>query len=174
MSSNLLPMERFAYSVRELVDLVAADDDEAGKLRLLRQVRHWTNEDLLTPIGQKHTGTGNARKYGADEVRKAAILRELASFGIPVATYEGMGESLDFHARRAEWKDAITGKDSIFLEMLWAPSGMHVWNIVRHNALLSMMDPNWKPRKVKGITPDMSFTRAIVLSLNRIFERLKL
>ena len=88
-------MERFAYSVRELVDLVAADDDEGGKLRLLRQVRHWTNENLLFPIGEKHTGTGVARKYGPDEVRKAAILRELVSFGIPVATYEEMDTGLE-------------------------------------------------------------------------------
>tara|TARA_R110002074_G_C12554346_1_gene666932 strand:+ start:5400 stop:5903 length:504 start_codon:yes stop_codon:yes gene_type:complete len=167
-------MERFAYSVRELVDLVAADDDEGGKLRLLRQVRHWTNENLLFPIGEKHTGTGVARKYGPDEVRKAAILRELVSFGIPVATYEEMGESLDYYTRQSEWKDAISGKDAIFLEMLWTSSRTQVWNVVRHDALLSMMSPKWKPKKVGNFMPDMNFTRAIVLNLNRIFERLKL
>lgn len=170
-------MERFAYSVRELVDKLAPEEDEEEKLRLLRQVRHWTNADLLTPIGEKHTGTGVSRKYGPDEVRKAAILRELSRFGLTVTMLDGMGEALDFYAKRSEWRDAISGKDAIFLEMLWAPDGAHAWNVVRYASLLAMMKPDWKPRGSKKSDLsmiDLNFTRAAVLSLNRIFAHLKI
>jgi len=170
-------MERFVYSVRELVDKLAPEEDEEEKLRLLRQVRHWTNADLLTPIGEKHTGTGVSRKYGPDEVRKAAILRELSRFGLTVTMLDGMGEALDYHAKQSEWRDAISGKDAIFLEMLWAPDGAHVWNLVRQASLLKMMHPDWKPHhSKKSALPmiNLDFTRAAVLSLNRIFAHLQI
>lgn len=55
---------------------------------------HWANADLLTPIGEKHTGTRVSRKYDLDEVRKAAILRELSRFGLTVTVLDGMGAAL--------------------------------------------------------------------------------
>lgn len=174
MSFRLLPMERFAYSVRELVDHLAPEGDEEEKLRLLRQVRHWTNADLLTPLGEKNTGTGVSRKYGPDEVRKAAILRELSRFGLTVTKLEGMGDYLDYLAEGSEWRDAITDKRAIYLEMLWEPGdGTHAWRIAKADDLLDMLRPDWKPphrrKKRAGGPPDPQFTSALVLSLNRIF-----
>lgn len=171
-------MERFAYSVRELVDHLAPEGDEEEKLRLLRQVRHWTNADLLTPLGGKNTGTGTSRKYGPDEVRKAAILRELSRFGLTVTKLEGMGEYLDYLAEGDEWRDAVTGKRAIYLEMLWEPGdGTHAWRITKANDLLDMLRPDWKPnppsRKGGIRIPAPRFTSALVLSLNSIFAGVK-
>ena len=170
-------MERFAYSVRELVDKLAPEDDEEEKLKLLRQVRHWTNADLLTPLGEKNTGTGVSRKYGPDEVRKAAILRDLARFGLTVNKLEGMGEYLDDLAKDPSWRDAITNKEAVYLELFWSPDGAHAWSVARDEHLLAIMRPSWKPPRLKNSKiklPDPNFTSAIVLSLNRIFSRLTL
>lgn len=170
-------MERFAYSVRELVDKLAPEGDEDEKLRLIRQVRHWTNADLLTPQGKKHTGTGVSRKYGADEVRKAAILRELARFGMTVTQLEGTGEYLDMLTKDPSWRDAVTNKRPVYLELFTTPDDEdQTWRFARDEPDLRPIHPDAKPSRLKvgnTTTQGPSYTSALVLSLNRIFARLK-
>ncbi len=170
-------MERFAYSVRELVDKLSPEGDEAEKLRLIRQIRHWTNADLLTPQGKKHTGTGVSREYGPDEVRKAAILRELTRFGMTVTQLEGTGEYLDMLADDPSWKDAITNKKPVYLELFSTPDDDgQSWQVARDEPDLKKIHPDAKPSILKignKRLPGASYTSALVLSLNRIFARLK-
>ena len=176
MSYMVGGMERFAYSVRELVDKLAPEGDETEKLRLIRQIRHWTNADLLTPQGKKHTGTGVSRQYGPDEVRKAAILRELGRFGMTVTQLEGMGEYLDGLAEDPSWRDAITGKRPVYLELFSTPDDEEqTWRVARDEPDLKQLHPDAKPLRIKigtKHTNGASYTSALVLSLNRIFARL--
>jgi hypothetical protein len=45
---------------------------------IIRQLRNWTGLGLLTPIGEKHEGTGRHRLYDHAELMKAALLEVLA------------------------------------------------------------------------------------------------
>jgi hypothetical protein len=47
-------------------------------------VRHWTREDLLSPVASHHSGTGRHRKYDASSVSDAAILKAVARAGLHV------------------------------------------------------------------------------------------
>src|ERR671931_556707 len=67
-----------AYTLKQLVSLLPGSDDPAEAERIARQLRHWTAMDLLTPTGEKHTGTGVSRRYSEHEARKAAILLQMA------------------------------------------------------------------------------------------------
>lgn len=176
MSYRVRCMERFAYSVRELVEKLAPEADEEAKRRLIRQVRHWTNSDLLTPLGGKNTGTGISREYGPDEVRKAAILWELTRFGMTVPQLEGTGAYLDEIAKDPSWRDAVADKRPVYLELLRTPDDeTQSWLLVRDVPDLRQLHPTQKTRSLKSAmpaTPEPSFTAALVLSLNRIFARL--
>lgn len=177
MSYRLFDMERFAYSVREVAEKLSPEGDEGERLRLIRQIRHWTNADLLRPQGKKHTGTGVSRKYGPEEVRKAAILRELWRYGMTVTQLEGMGEYLDKLSDDPSWTDAVSGKRAVYLELLSTPDDeTQSWLVARDTPDLKLLNPDTKPSRVKiggKNLPGPSHTAALVLSLNRIFERLR-
>lgn len=177
MSYRLFDMERFAYSVREVAEKLTPEGDEGERLRLIRQIRHWTNADLLRPQGKKHTGTGVSRKYGPEEVRKAAILRELWRYGMTVTQLEGMGEYLDDLSGDPSWADAANGKRAVYLELLSNPDDeSQLWLVARDEPDLKVLDPANKPPRIKvgsKSLPGISYSAALVLSLNRIFERLR-
>jgi hypothetical protein len=68
---------------------------------IIRQLRNWTTVGLLTPLGEKHEGTGRHRLYDHPELMKAALLEVLArNFKVDVTglqsfvkVYESQGES---------------------------------------------------------------------------------
>ena len=55
------------------------------------RIRHWTREDLLSPIASHHSGTGRHRKYDASSVYDAAILNAVAQAGPWAATHGRSG-----------------------------------------------------------------------------------
>ena len=89
-------MEPKTYSLKEVAYALNRSGTVEENDRLVRSIRHWTAENLLVPIGSKHTGTGRSRLYSAHSVRLAALLVELHKWRIPITLLEdslGMLES---------------------------------------------------------------------------------
>lgn len=128
------------YSVKGVAERIAYKGDADEIRKIIRQLRHWTNADLLTPLGEKHTGTGVSRQYDADEVRKAAILLELSRYGVTVEMLEGFDEWTSLLRGTDRWKKAAEGKGEYFLQMAWEPGddGGSVWTPnLTHGLLVS-------------------------------------
>jgi DNA-binding transcriptional MerR regulator len=90
-------------SVTELAERIArrhfpGDDIDS----LSRQIRHWTEQGALRPIGGSE-GRGHHRRYPQQAVYVAAILSELARFGVPVA---GLKAASDLLYKAGVWRFA--------------------------------------------------------------------
>jgi len=109
------------YTVKDVARMIAFDKSDETIARVMRQIRHWTNNDLLFPVGGKDTGTGVSRVYDADGVRKAGIILELTRYGITVDMVgeETFEEWMSSIVTTKEWKRAIEGKDDFFLQFAW-------------------------------------------------------
>ena len=107
------------YTVKDVAGIIAYDKSPEGIAKVARQVRHWTNNDLLTPLGPKQTGTGINRLYDAHGVRKASIILELTRYGINVFLLDMIDEWLDNVSGMDEWGDAINGGEDFYLQFAW-------------------------------------------------------
>ncbi|MGE3627686.1 MAG: hypothetical protein AB7G34_15075 [Hyphomicrobiales bacterium] len=188
-----------SYTVREIAAILVDQEGWAGSPeyqshldKRLRQVRHWTACDYLRPLGKKHSGTGVARRYGPDEVRKAALLRELTRFGLTVTQLgEEFGDDLIRRASQKEWKEAIEGEKQILFQVVFEAGGSadqttHAMNLVpAEKSLLRMLDPNVMAaekrkrdsRSTQGQTGDLpipEFVSGLTISLTQLFATLRL
>ena len=114
-------MKEKLYTVKDVAAIIAHDPDPASVNKIIRQVRHWTNNDLLFTLGGKDTGTGVSRVYDADGVRLAAILLDLTRYGITVDMLEGIDEWISDRAESDEWAAAVEGREDYFLQFAWEP-----------------------------------------------------
>jgi hypothetical protein len=158
------------YTLKEMVAALAplnADDNSAP---LARQLRHWTNSGLLSPVGKRHTGTGTSRRYTPDEVRKAAILVELAHYRVPTTVLQDSFElfSEDW-PKRPQWHQAITGTHQIFLYVTYNRDQV-TYQLVPHDfRRIVLLPKDWR-----GDDPAHDSASAIVVNVTRVFSRLKL
>jgi DNA-binding transcriptional MerR regulator len=60
-----------------------------GLTGLLRTVRYWASSGLLRASGKVITGKGKHRLFPDQEIVRAGILLELATWGVPVGLLEG-------------------------------------------------------------------------------------
>lgn len=88
-------------SIKDIARRIARRDSDAEFDKAMRQVRHWTQHDLLKPFTPKNTGTGIARLYEKDPTLEfAAIFGELVRYGIGVDVLKPISEAL-----YEEWDD---------------------------------------------------------------------
>ena len=125
--------------------------------------------DLLKPEGQKHTGTGRSREYSADEIRRAAVLVELAKWRVPMTV---LATSFDEFADdyEYEWNSAVNGSASVYLVMSWS-NDLTVWNMtIGEPGLLLLDDSQFQPQVP---TPQNELelpASAIVINLSRLLS----
>jgi len=73
---------RKLLTVKDISEAITFDKSDEGITRTIRQIRHWTQSDLLRPISQKSTGKGVPRVYEQDPtVMISAVLLELCRYG---------------------------------------------------------------------------------------------
>lgn len=113
------PNREGEYTVREVAAIIAYEKSPEAIERTMRQVRHWTNNDLLSPLGPKDTGTGINRLYDAHGVRKAAIIQELTRYGVNVFMLDTVDEWLNRVSGMEGWQMAIAGTDDYYLQIAW-------------------------------------------------------
>ena len=82
-------------TIKDITQAVSPDKSVDGLNRTLRQVRHWTQCDLLRPREQKNPGKGSPRLYDEDPtIMIAAILFELNRYGATVDILKPVAEAL--------------------------------------------------------------------------------
>lgn len=109
-------------TVKDIAGAIAFDKSEDGINKMIRQVRHWTQSDLLRPFSAKSTGKGIPRVY-ADRptIEISAILLELARYGATVDILKFVSDEIYDH-----WEGdggmylfiAMTDENA-FIEVAW-------------------------------------------------------
>ncbi len=108
-------------TVSELAERVAPAGDKAAVERVTRQLRHWTLNQVLEPVGGLHTGPGRHRRYRADSVYMAALIVELSDMGFAIGLLSTVVKGVKFSftdPRRGGlrlWRRAIEGKGQVLL-----------------------------------------------------------
>jgi hypothetical protein len=65
-----------AITVRDLAEAIRRPDESPESV--IDRLRNWTDEDLLTLIGDKNPGTGKRRQYAEGAVIEALVLTHLS------------------------------------------------------------------------------------------------
>lgn len=112
-----------SLTVKDIAGAISFDRSEEGIARTIRQVRHWTQCDLLRPLTQKETGKGVARVYRAEPtVIIAALLLELTRYGVTVDVLKPASDQLygDWEEYGEGWyiQTALTDINT-FLQVAW-------------------------------------------------------
>ena len=166
-------MAERTYTLKEAVWALWWTGDRDDPPRLARQVRHWTNLGLLSPVGKRHTGTGIRRQYSANEVRKAAILVELENYRVPMPILErGFATFSEEWIQSPDWSRAVTRAAPVFLHVTHARlvGGQGIAGFeLTSNAVPVMLAPP------KGMRDEPALpASAIVVNVTRVFARMKL
>jgi len=81
---NWSPSEKL-LTLKDIAKAISFDQSDEGIARTMRQVRHWTQNDLLPTFSGKETGKGIPRLYQDEPtIEIAAILQELSRYGATV------------------------------------------------------------------------------------------
>lgn len=83
-------------TVSEIAQRVAPAGDNVTVERITRQLRHWTLERVIEPVGGLHKGPGRHRRYSGDAVYIAAVMVELSNLGLPVGVLFLMASLIKF------------------------------------------------------------------------------
>jgi len=110
-------------TVKDIAKYAAFDKSEEGINRAMRQIRHWTQCDLLRPYTPKKTGTGIPRLYPDEPtIEIAAILLEVARYGATVDILKPVAEAL-YDAMEGAYGPTImmaqTGEADACLQIWW-------------------------------------------------------
>jgi hypothetical protein len=120
------------------------------------------------PEGGKDTGTGTSRRYGANEVRKAAMLVELAHFRIPAPVLELTFEDTERWTTAHEWQMAVRGDEVIFLNLAYTDGD--------EGTILSQVIVASSERNLLVATardPAFNFASAVVINLTKLFAKVR-
>lgn len=167
-------MNRSTYTVRDIAEIISGSKEPDVIARVSRQIRYWTTEDILKPLGGKRTGSGRHRKYDANEVRKAALMDELARYGISAVRFDPFGEFLDDFMDSSQWEDAVLGKDDVFFIHAeeCGIGGGNMGRIERRD--LSFLIKLLTSREKQKIHDYNNFPSALVINLTKLFAKLQL
>jgi hypothetical protein len=109
-------------TVKDIARAICFDKSEDGVYRMIRQLRHWTQSDLLRPFSAKSTGKGVPRVYIEDPtIAISAILLELTRYGATVDILKFVADEIYDH-----WDDeggmylltALTDVNA-YIELAW-------------------------------------------------------
>lgn len=109
-------------TVKDIAECLSADQSSDAIARTIRQVRNWTDRDLLVPIS-KGTGKGIARTYNAEPtIFFAAIYYELVRFGATVRLLRFVHHALSaywYNDGPDTWLRFATTDIDTFLQVSW-------------------------------------------------------
>lgn len=108
-------------TIKDIAECIAFGSSDASILRALRQVRHWTQHDLLKTVSEKKTGKGVPRFYSDEPtLQVAAVLAELSRYGVTLEVLKPVADELYF-----DWDDgsiylfASLTDVNVFLQVSW-------------------------------------------------------
>jgi len=107
-------------TVKDIAREISFDRSDDGIARTMRQIRHWTQNDLLRTASVKNTGKGVPRLYEPEPtIQIAAILLELSRYGVTVEILKPVAEELwDADEAMMYIDSALTHLNS-YLQVSW-------------------------------------------------------
>ena len=163
-------MSEKLFTVKDLAFMLAPPGEPGEYAKIMRQIRHWTNCDVLKPLGSKSTGTGVSRVYDLHGARKAAILVELSRYGATVEMLAGFDEWCDEAQHSEDWESTIEGSGPFFIGVTW-PQGHNspgLWRVISVNAFLAFMSGD---TEVANDPTLLDFSSLILVNISKVFER---
>lgn len=107
-------------TVRDIAERIAPRLTPDSIAKALRQVRHWTQNDLLQTASEKSTGRGVPRLYPDEPTCEvAAILQELSSYGVSVDVLRPVAEALYEEGYGDMYIFTATTDMTAFLQVSW-------------------------------------------------------
>ncbi|MBT4740423.1 MAG: hypothetical protein HN793_13575 [Rhodospirillaceae bacterium] len=114
---------RILLSAKDVAMVIAYPGLTDGLARSMRQIRHWTQCDLIKTANSKHTGRGRSRLYEEEPtIFIAAMLMELSRFGITVDKMQPLSDWFyeDWEADSfGVYSGAITGEWIGYISIDW-------------------------------------------------------
>ena len=169
-------MVEILYTVKDLAPMTALSDDPEMINRVMRQIRHWTNMDVLRPFGPKSTGTGVSRVYDTHGARKSAILVELSRYGVTVEMLWGFDEWCDEAADTEDWQKACEGHGPFYICVTWDPieRGPGNWMVLSDDELFAMVTGDPESAFKNDLDPEiLTASSLIVINLTTVFARIR-
>jgi hypothetical protein len=157
-------------SVKDIAQCVAPDNSLDAMNRTLRQLRHWTQSDILRPASAKNTGTGTPRIYPEEPTLfLAAVLLELHRYGATVDIMKPVAEAIydDWVDGPAESQFFVQTDEATMLLQL-------AWTVDPETARFKDVNVNLFHDYV-GLGEgklDIQPCSSIVLNLNQIYNRI--
>jgi hypothetical protein len=113
------------YTVKDIAAIISLDGTPDDLRKCMRQIRHWTNNDVLIPVGGKATGTGVSRVYDEDAIYKAAMAAELVRYGVTVEMLGGelFDEWMSMVMTAPQWAEAKDEFKDFMLQFIFDPDG---------------------------------------------------
>jgi hypothetical protein len=165
-------MSEILYSVKDLAAMTAPSKDPETVTKVIRQIRHWTNNDVVRPFGPKNTGTGVSRVYDEHGARKVALLVELSRYGISVEMLEGFDEWCDEVVHSGDWQRAIEGSGPFYIGVTWRlEDGGHARWRVFDDLEFAAMDTG-DDDFVRDDPDFLNFSSLILINMTAVFARL--
>ena len=96
------------YTISEMAIRISRTGRDADRQFLMRQIRHWTNHDLLRTTGEKHTGTGRGRLYPQREAFVAAYLQAFVNKGLTIGALKLFRAAFDERVEQRIPDDPVT------------------------------------------------------------------
>lgn len=87
---ELMSWHETAYTLKEVALYVASEANESQLKKVMRQIRYWTQIDLIQVSTLKHVGSGHARQYDFDSIASAAVLLELSPLSLQIPALQAI------------------------------------------------------------------------------------
>lgn len=108
-------------TLKELAQAIAYSPSEESVNRVTRQIRHWTQSDLLKTYTGKSTGTGIPRLYlEYPTLEVAAILLELSRYGATVDILKPAADALYEEGYGDLYRSSAQTDETVFMQVSWS------------------------------------------------------
>ncbi len=157
-------------TVKDIAERISYDRSEDGLARTLRQVRHWTQNDLLETISEKNTGKGVPRFYDYhSSLIIAGILLELSRYGATVDILKPVADNLyeSFEDDRSQYMLWQEMDENSYLQVAWNtdPSSGRFMDAVMH--MFDDLDKGYSGNELMSEP-----TSSVVINMSKLRERI--
>ena len=164
-------------TIKDIATRIAFVRSEEGIQRTLRQVRHWTQSDLLHPISAKSTGKGIPRMYSAEPtIYIAAFLLELSRYGATVEIMKPVSDALyedwDTDGLGTGWYISTAMTDmNTYLQVAWDTDEQTGEFIGAHVHMYDDMETFDRRRQSESFMMEEP-SSSILINMTRVMDRI--
>jgi hypothetical protein len=164
-------------TLKDVAAAVALSNTEAGISRAMRQIRHWTQSDILRTFSEKSTGRGVPRLYPVEPtIEICAILQEFARYGATVDILRAVAAELYEESDDGGWVllHATVDEEDVrsSMQVSWDEDPETGKLINPHVNFFTVLSPGTEHAEEEGGF-DPGPLSSITLNLNKVMDRVR-